>query len=99
MRPNVRMSDTGIVHEHALTAGQVTRCGLRYLRDRQYTYAYDFGPIAFEARAEIDCMACIVTPETEHADLREVIVANSVKDLTEAEDASAIGTLMGKVTT
>lgn len=99
MRSNVRASDTGIVHEHALAADQRTRCGLRYLRNYQYTFANDFSPIAFETGDEVDCMACVATPETEHADLREIIVANSVKDMTEAEDAAAIEALMRKAST
>lgn len=88
MRPNVRTADTGITHEHVNAARQLTRCGLRYVRNCQYVLANDPSPVAHETEAEVDCMAC-VAKEAEHEALLETIVADSVKDMTEAEDARA----------
>jgi hypothetical protein len=92
-RTNIRILDTGVVHEHAMSSVQQARCGQFFLREPLDWPSDGRLPFARDTEAEVDCMACIVTPETEHADLQEIIIANSVKDPLEA----AIEALMGKV--
>ena len=83
---NVRI--LGVVHAHARTNGQVTRCGTRYYRNGQYVLgdASD-RPTGHRTNNDVECMTCLVKDEWAHADVREVIVSNSVKDLEENVDS------------
>jgi hypothetical protein len=82
---NIRIR--GVVHAHARTNEQITRCGTRYYRNGQYVLndASD-RPMGHRTNNGVECMTCLVKDEWAHADIREIIVSNSVKDLQEAVD-------------
>lgn len=77
---NVRI--LGIVHVHAHTNEQITRCGTRYYRNGQYVLgdASD-RPMGHRTNNDVECMTCLVKDEWAHSDIREIIVSNSVKDI------------------
>lgn len=87
---NVRISDTGITHARDST-GQVTRCGIRYLRDGQYVIGnMSERPMGHRSESDVDCMTCLVKPAWLIREIRETILVNSVKDMQEREDASML---------
>lgn len=98
-RFNVRISSTGITHVRALGDRQITRCGVSYVRNGQYVIG-DMGerPMGHKTDADVDCMTCLVKPESHNADIRYIITQNSMKDIQETEDAFALRFLMNAVT-
>lgn len=85
-RPNVHLEDTCVVHAHARSDRQITRCGVEYIRDRQDRFMLDNRREGFDTEASVDCMTCLVKDPNAFADIREIIVENSVKDIQEAVD-------------
>ncbi len=89
-RPNVRLADTGVVHAHARSARQILRCGARFVRHEQERRPVDARPQGSDTEDPIDCMVCLVRDEFACADIQEILIENSVKDLQESMDALAV---------
>lgn len=94
-KPNVLFEDTGVTH--ARSAGfAMTRCGLAY--DRHKELPFNMYPRGIDTEKGVDCMTCLVKDpgveqwkkyekgEWNNADIAEVLVENSVKDIQEAVD-------------
>lgn len=92
-RTNVRLEDTGIVHAHARSNQQIARCGVEYIRDGQKRFMLDNRCVGSDTEDPVDCMTCLVRSEWENADIREIIAANSVKDIQEGEDMRYVDAL------
>lgn len=95
-RRNVRI--LGVVHAHARTDEQITRCGTRYYRNDQYVRGDPYERLlGHRTNNGVECMTCLVKDEWAHADIPEIIVSNSVKDLQEAEDVRYVDFIERKI--
>lgn len=93
---NVRI--LGVVHAHARTHEQITRCGTRYNRHGQYALDNRSSlSLGIRTNNDVECMTCLVKDEWAHADIREIIVSNSVKDLQEAVDVRYVDSIERKI--
>lgn len=94
-RLNVRIR--GIVHAHAHADEQITRCGTRYHKNGELARANTDGhlrPMGHGTNNGVECMTCLVKDEWAHADIREIIESNSVKDIQEAVDVRYVDAIL-----
>ncbi len=62
---NIYFSCTRITHARACTERQITRCGIRYVRNGQYVIGdmeYQ-RPMGYWIEQDVDCMTCLVKDE------------------------------------
>lgn len=102
MRPgNVEVD--GLTHAHAYSERAVTRCGLRYLRpgtiDALGTHV---GlvlrlSVGVETKEDVNCMTCMTKSEWENADLSEIMIGNSVKDIEQIVNGKSLEQVLEQV--
>lgn len=90
---NIRI--LGIVHAHAHTSEQITRCGTRYYRNGQYVLGDSSDrPMGHGTNNDVECMTCLVKNEWAHAHIMDIIISNSVQNLEEDVDARYIDAIL-----
>ncbi len=92
---NIRLANTNVVHAQARSARQIARCGVEYIREGQDRMMLDNRRVGADTGDPVDCMACLVKDEWANADIREIIVENSIKDIQEGVDMRYIDALKG----